>query len=96
MASLLKDLCCIFLFAFVWYFVIIIWYWLDAARGPNILFQEEPDFEVFQNLRDEFLTISYKDTNFVILEGLAFLILLYTAYKLCALLITVLQLLIGM
>ena len=94
MGSVIKDLCYIFLFSFVWYFIIIVWYWLDAARGPNILFHEEPDFEVFQNLRDEFLTIS-SDRNFVLIEVLAFVILVYTAYKLFALLIIVLQLLIG-
>ena len=94
MGSVIKDLCYIFLFSFVWYFIIIVWYWLDAARGPNIIFHEEPDFEVFQNLRDEFLTIS-SDRNFVLIEVLAFVILVYTAYKLFALLIIVLQLLIG-
>lgn len=92
MGNVIKDSLYIIIFCTFWYLLIIIWYWLDAANGPNIFFQDEPNFEIFHNLRDEFLSIS-SDQNFIAAEVVILAILLFTGYKLFAFLVTVIQLL---
>ena len=33
MGSWVKDICHLLIFSTFWYFLIIVWYWLDAANG---------------------------------------------------------------
>jgi hypothetical protein len=90
--TVLKDVLYIIIFSTFWYFLIFIWYWLDGANGPNMLFDGPPNFEIFETFRDEFLKVS-SDQNFLAAEIIVFIILIFTIYKLFSFLVIIFQLL---